>query len=202
MRFELGLEFHNTEMNPHEIGPGKGPGYFIGFNAPLMPEIRNIECSDTGYCDIRRHQGARQVRLRELMDLHHGHITDDIAQEIMADHHDVYLYQMADELPDPTFNNNYPSSRTVCSHYYMDAREYMSDPSRPKPFQPRGAVDGKVMSQRDAKKMKFWARWGNSCGMVFDAEEFIKKHPQWLDLKDILQTRGGNPWVEVEKGQQ
>ena len=83
----------------------------------------------------------------------------------------------------------------------MDPREYMSDPTRPFPFQPRGAVDGKVMSQASAKNLAFWARWGNSCGMVFDKEKFIERHPQWLDLKDILQTRGGNPWTKVYSGQ-
>lgn len=195
MRFELGLKLYNVEMNPQMEGPGKGPGYFIGFNAPLDPAIRNIECSNTGYCDIRRHQGARQVRLRQLMQLYHGKIDEITAQRIMADHYDVYHEQMGLN-PDA-----HPSSRTVCSHYYLDPRQYMSDPTRPFPFQPRGAVDGKVMTQESARKMRFWARWGNSCGMLFDKDDFIAKHPQWLDLKDILETRGKNPWVEVYAGQ-
>jgi hypothetical protein len=197
MRFELGLKLHSAEMNPRKVGIGKGPGYFIGFNAPCNDEIRHVECSNTGYNDIRRHQGARQVRLRQLMDRHHGRITAELGQEIMADHIDPYHVQINSMNLDGKLPDDNPSSRTVCSHYYLDPRQFMSDPTRPFPFQPRGAVDGKTMSQESAKEMRFWARWGNSCGMVFDAEEFIEKHPQWLDLKDILQTRGGNPWVEV-----
>lgn len=195
MRFELGLKLHNVEMNPQKDGPGKGLGYFIGFNAPLDPRIRGIECSNTGYCDIRRHQGARQVRLRQLMRQYRGRIDAKTAQEIMADHHDVYHEQVGIE---PIEN---PSSRTVCSHYYLDPRQYMSDPTRPFPFQPRGAVDGKVMTQESAWDLQFWARWGNSCGMVFNKNEFLDKHPQWLDLQDILETRGGNPWIKVWKDQ-
>ena len=49
MRYEQGLRFDNVELNPK-------CGYFIGFNAPLDPRIRNLECSDTGFCDIRRHK--------------------------------------------------------------------------------------------------------------------------------------------------
>jgi hypothetical protein len=55
------------------------------------------------------------------------------------------------------------------------------------------------MSQHAAIDMMFLARWGNSCGMEFDAKEFIRKHPQWLDLADILEDRGGNPWVCVHR---
>jgi hypothetical protein len=207
MRFELGLKLHNVELNPRTDGIGKGNGYFIGFNAAADNELRNIECSNTGYNDIRRHQGARQVRLRQLMEENHGEITSEHAMKIMADHHDVYhaqLNQMSYDNHnwDRPYPEENPCSRTVCSHYYMDPRQYMSDPTRPFPFQPRGAVDGKVMTQESAQEMRFWARWGNSCGMVFDAEEFITKHPQWLDLKDVLQTRGGNPWVETWEGQE
>ena len=62
MRIELGLRFHNTERTRN--------GYFIGFNAPYDPRIRNLECVNTGFDDIRRHQGARRVRLEDLMDEH------------------------------------------------------------------------------------------------------------------------------------
>ena len=60
MRIELGLEFVNVER--------KKNGYFIGFNAPYDARIRNLECVNSGFDDIRRHQGARKVRLEQLMD--------------------------------------------------------------------------------------------------------------------------------------
>ena len=47
MRIELGLRFHNTERTKN--------GYFIGFNAPYDPRIRNLECVNTGIDDISIH---------------------------------------------------------------------------------------------------------------------------------------------------
>jgi len=62
MRIELGLSYVNVEK--------KKNGYFIGFNAPYDPRIRNLECVNTGFYDIRRHQGARRVRLEQFMKKH------------------------------------------------------------------------------------------------------------------------------------
>jgi hypothetical protein len=175
MRYELGLQFYNVTMTKN--------GSFIGYNAPLDPRIRNLECSNTGYADIRRHQGARQVRLAELMAKHHGRLDTETGKAILADHHDVYL------------NKNNPCSRTVDGHYELDAREFMSQPGRPVPFQPRGTVDGKVMDSIMSRDLAFWARWGNSSGMPFNAAEFLKKHLQWDHLNGILLDRPGQPWT-------
>jgi hypothetical protein len=182
MRFELGLKFHNIEKS--------SDGCFIGFNAPLDPRIRNLECSNTGYGDIRRHQGARQVRLTQLTEEHKGEITVDIGQEILADHYDVYLDK-----------DDNPSSRTVDGHYELDAREYMSQPGRPIPYEPRGAVDGKVLDADMAEAMSFTARWGNSSGLPFDAEEFLEEHIQWSHLDGYLYDRPSQPWTTFEAGQ-
>ena len=175
MRIELGLRFHNTERTKN--------GYFIGFNAPYDPRIRNLECVNTGFTDIRRHQGARRVRLADLMDTWKGKLNIAVAQEIIADHYDVYL------------NKELPCSRTCCSHYELDAREYMSDPSRPKPFQPRGALDGNVCDTTMAKNMSFSLRWGNSCGTPFLKDKFCEEHREWAYLKDYLEDRPQQPWT-------
>lgn len=180
MRIELGLRFHNTERTKN--------GCFIGFNAPYDPRIRNLECVNTGIDDIRRHQGARKVRLADLMDEHKGHINIDIAQRILADHYDVYLHK------------ENPCSRTCCSHYELDGREYMSDPSRPKPFQPRGALDGNVIDSALAKKMSFILRWGNSCGMPFNASQFCKENRVWDYLEPYLHNRPSQPWTTFTIG--
>lgn len=181
VRFELGLRFFNVER--------KKDGWFIGFNAPLDPRIRNLECSNTGFADIRRHQGARQVRLTQLMREHQGRIDAYIAKDILADHYDVYL------------NRINPCSRTVDGHYELDDRAFMSDPSRPKPYQPRGAVDGKVMDSDLARKMSFWARWGNSSGMPFYADKFFAEHIQWEHLKGYIKSRPSQPWTLFKAGQ-
>jgi hypothetical protein len=175
MRIELGLRFHNTERTSN--------GYFIGFNAPYDPRIRNLECANTGFDDIRRHQGARKVRLADLMDIWKGKLNIDVAQKIIADHYDVYL------------NKENPCSRTCCSHYELDAREFMSDPSRPKPYQPRGALDGNVIDTTMAKKMSFSIRWGNSCGMPFDKNKFCDENRVWDYLRPYLEDRPEQPWT-------
>lgn len=175
MRIELGLRFHNTERTKN--------GYFIGFNAPYDPRIRNLECVNTGIDDIRRHQGARKVRLADLMDHHKGKLNVEIAQQIIGDHYDVYL------------NKENPCSRTCCAHYELDAREYMSDQSRPKPYQPRGALDGNVIDSNLAKKMSLSLRWGNSCGIPFYKDKFCNENRVWDYLRPYLKDRPSQPWT-------
>ena len=175
MRVELGLKYHNTERTKN--------GYFIGFNATYDPRIRNLECTNSGFDDIRRHQGSRRVRLADLMDIHKGKINIEIAQQIISDHYDVYL------------NKENPCSRTVCAHYDMDAREYMSQSDRPKPYQPRGAINGKVCDTTMAKKVSFMGRYGNSCGIPFNKETFCSQHREWAYLKPYLHDRPQQPWV-------
>jgi hypothetical protein len=179
MRIELGLRFHNTERTKN--------GYFIGFNAPYDPRIRNLECVNTGFDDIRRHQGARKVRLNDLVLENKGQLDINIAKNIISDHYDVYL------------NKENPCSRTCCSHYELDAREYMSDPSRPKPFQPRGALDGNICDTEMAKNMSFLLRWGNSCGIPFDKNKFCSENRVWEHYRDYLDDRPQQPWTIFSK---
>ena len=175
LRLELGLKYHNVERTKN--------GYFIGFNAAYDPRIRNLECANTGFDDIRRHQGARRVRLNDLMDEYKGRLNIETAKLIIADHYDVYLHK------------ENPCSRTVCSHYDMDAREYMSDPSRPKPYQPRGALDGNICDTSMAKKMSFCLRYGDSCGIPFYKDKFCDEHREWAYLRPYLKDRPQQPWT-------
>lgn len=177
LRIELGLKYHNIERTKN--------GFFIGFNAPYDERIRNLEVQNSGFYDIRRHQGARLVRLSDLMDEHKGKLNIEVAKQIISDHYDVYLSK-----------DNNPCSRTVCSHYDLDAREYMSDPSRPKPFSPHGAVDGIVCDTILAKKMSFIGKFGSSCDIGFNKDEFCKKHRQYYKFCPYLKDRPSEPWTE------
>jgi len=175
MRIELGLKYVNVEK--------KKNGYFIGFNAPDDPRIRNLECSNTGHYDIRRHQGARRVRLTQLLEEHKGQLDIEKGQHILADHYDVYL------------NKINPSSRTCCSHYELDDRAFMSQESRPKPYQPRGAVDGIVTDSTLARKGGITAIWGSSCGTPFYAKDFLNKNIIWKEQEPYLLDRPSQPWT-------
>ena len=72
----------------------------------------------------------------------------------------------------------------------------MSQSNRPKPFAPHGAVDGIVCDTNLAKKMSFVGRFGNSCGMAFNAAEFSKKHRQYYKFAPYLKDRPSVPWTE------
>lgn len=175
MRIELGLKYTPVERTKN--------GYFIGFNAAYDPRIRNLESVNSGYDDIRRHQGARRVRLEQLMREHKGAIDEDVAKQIISDHYDVYL------------NKINLCSRTVCSHYELDDRAFMSQADRPKPYAPRGAVDGKVITSNLAREMKFIGIWGSSCGTPFYKDEFCQRNLQWESLKPYLHDRISQPWT-------
>ena len=177
LRIELGLKYHNIERTKN--------GYFIGFNSVYDERIRNLEVQNSGFYDIRRHQGARLVRLGELMDEHKGKINIEVAQKIIADHYDVYLLKA-----------NNTCSRTLCSHYDLDMREYMSQSDRPKPFSPHGATDGIVCDSTLAQKMTFIGRYGNSCGIPFIASEYCKKHRQFAKFCPYIMDRLTQPWTE------
>lgn len=180
--FEEGLAFYNvTQILPTDAKP-----YFFGANYPKYPPIKNLECSNDGGDDIRRHQGARRVHLPRLIEKHGvlGNISLKVGREIIADHYDIYNECETDG-----------NSRTVCSHYNLDKREYMSDPSRPKPFQPRGAIDGMGIDATLATQLQLNARWGSSCGTAWNAEAFLKEHPQFDHLKPFLHDRPSCLWT-------
>ena len=178
MRIELGLKYVHIEK--------KTDGYFIGFNACYDPRIRNLECKNHGYFDIRRHVGARRVALdMKIKEYTEGakRISPKEAQLILSSHWDVYL------------EKENPCSRTICSHYELDKREYMSQENRPKPYQPRGAVDGKICTSELCNNMQFLARWGNACGIEFKKDDFCNRHAQWNYQRAYLEDRLTEPWV-------
>jgi hypothetical protein len=125
------------------------------------------------------------VRLGDLMDENKGKLNIEVAKKIIADHYDVYLKK-----------EDNPCSRTVCSHYDLDAREYMSQADRPKPYSPHGAVDGIVCDTKLAKNMSFIGRFGNSCGTPFIANDFFKEHRQYEKFEPYIKDRLTEPWTE------
>jgi hypothetical protein len=177
MRFEQGLKYQNIERTTD--------GYYAGFNTAIDPRIRNLE-TDSSYSDIRTAMGARQVRLAELMDTYKGAINVKAGETILADHYDIYL-QRGDS----------PDARTVDGHYYLDDMAFW--PAR-RPYQPSGSVDGKVTDSELAAAMSFYGRFGNSCGMAFDASEYFAEHPQWDYLEGIIHDRPSQPWTCFETG--
>ena len=178
MRIELGLKYVNVEK--------KTNGFFIGFNACYDARIRNLECSNDGFFDIRRHSGARRVTLnKKIKEYTEGakRISVAEAQLIISDHYDLYL------------GKDNPCSRSICAHYDLDKREYMSQENRPKPYQPKGAVDAKIGTSSMCDNMQFMARWGNACGTDFKKDDFCDLRREWEYQRPFLEDRLKQPWV-------
>jgi hypothetical protein len=178
MRIELGLKYVNVEK--------KTNGFFIGFNACYDARIRNLECSNDGFFDIRRHSGARRVTLNEKIKEYTKdtkRISVAEAQLIISDHYDLYL------------SKDNPCSRSICAHYDLDKREYMSQENRPKPYQPKGAVDAKIGTSSMCNNMQFMARWGNACGTDFKKDDFCDLRREWEYQRPFLEDRLKEPWV-------
>ncbi|MCD6059103.1 MAG: peptidase [Thermomicrobiales bacterium] len=175
--YEEGLIYQNLQK--------KTDGWFFGDNAPQDPRIRNVESSDTGYNDVRQQTGARRVRWPQLLAQYEGNIDAEIGQRMLGDTFDPYL----------GYTN--PSSRTICSHYDVDPMEYVSDPNAVwnVPFYPAGSVDGKVTTASAAEEMTMWAIFGRADGAPFDAEEFLRLHPQWNWQEGYLYSRPSQPWT-------
>jgi len=178
LRLELGLKYHSIERTRD--------GFYVGFNAASDIKLRALETEGAGYDDIRLPSGARRVRLTQLMRQYAGQINVEIAQQILADHYDVYLEQEK------------PSSRTIEGRYDLDRFEYWAARA---PYTPKGAVDGKVMDSAMAREMSFWARWGSSSGLPFYADEFLAAHPQYDYLQGYLHDRPTQPWSLFQAGQ-
>jgi hypothetical protein len=178
-RIELGLKYHSVDRTKS--------GYLIGFNAPYDPRVRNIEVNNSGFYDIRRHQGARRVRLTQLMKKYKGKLNLELGKKILADHYDVYLKK-----------DNNPCSRTICSHYDLDAREYMSQADRPVPYAPHGAVDGMVCDTTLAENMSFVGKFGSSCDIPFYKDKYCRENIQFSNICYFLKDRPSQPWTKFQ----
>lgn len=170
-RYEEGLLYQSLSRT--------SDGYFWGDNAPTDPRIRNLECIGTGFSDIRTPNGARQVRWRQLLEQFDGKIDAAVGKRMIADTFDPYL------------NYTHPSSRTICAHSDEDRCEL----SGLTPFTPFGSIDAKVATSADIAEMRLWARFGRADGAAFDAEEFLRQHPQWDWQRGYLKSRPQQPWT-------
>ncbi|MEP7146193.1 MAG: C45 family autoproteolytic acyltransferase/hydrolase [bacterium] len=175
--YEQGLIYTNLQK--------KKDGFYFGDNAPNDPRIRNLECTDVGYNDIRQQTGARRMRWPQVLNQYNGMIDETIGETMLADTYDVYLQK------------ENPCSRTICSHYDSDPMYYVSGPKAVWniPFYPSGSVEGKVTTADLAKEMSMWGIFGRADGVAFDAAEFLKLHPQWNWQEGYLISRPSQPWT-------
>jgi hypothetical protein len=171
VRLELGLK--------HLSLTKKTSGYFTGSNVADSIKILREETT-APYDDIRNAAVARRVRWKQLIEQHDGAIDVDTAKKMLADHYDVYL------------KKENPGSRTICGHHELNPGRI---PGSRKPYYPGGAVDGKVVDSDMAKNWRFWAKWGSSCNIGFEAKSFLQAHPHYDWLEAYLKDLPVEPWT-------
>ena len=136
--YEEGLLYQSFEK--------KTEGYYFSVNVPLLDaRIRNLECDDTGFNDIRNVVGARKVRFPQLLNQFYGKINGSIAQSIISDTYDPYLRINSPFFFSFLFYTFFillffffffltflldPSSRCICAHFDADPEYYLSDPNQ------------------------------------------------------------------------
>jgi hypothetical protein len=174
-RLELGLKYHPIERTRDGFYCGSN----ITENIPLLREETEGDFDNIKYSDI-----ARRVRWLQLFDKWMGKIDVERGKIMLADHYDVYG------------GKEIPNDRSICGHWEL-APDPAGTPgdSWAKPYYPAGALDGKVVDARMAEEMSFWAKWGSSCEIPFDATKFLQEHRQYDYLKGYLKSRPTQPWT-------
>jgi hypothetical protein len=176
-RFELGLK-HSKVWRTKD-------GYFVGSNFASDPEVLKDETTFDP-TNLAASANARHVRWDQLMAANMGKIDTTLAEGFLADHYDSYTKQIG------------ANRRTLCGH--GDAATPGDPGFATKPFNPFGAVEGKVMDTHMAQTMSFVARIGHPCGTDFKSQPFLDEHPEYRWQASVLEDMNAGPWTAYHAG--
>jgi Phospholipase B len=177
-RFELGLR-HSKVWRTAD-------GYFVGSNFASDPDVLKDETTFDS-SNLAASANARHVRWDELMAANKGRIDTELAESFLADHYDSYTKKTG------------PNRRTLCGHGDTATE---GDPGFVRtPYNPSGAVQGKVMDSEMAGKMTFVARIGHPCGSDFKAQAFLDAHPKYNWQSPALTDMDAGPWSQYHAGE-
>jgi len=177
-RFELGLK-HNRVWRTSD-------GYFSGANFPSDPDLMKDETTFDP-SDPASGPNARRIRWDQLLDGNKGKIDDGLAEVFLGDHYDTFAKKEG------------ANRRTLCGHGDLQTETLPGSTSLP--FDPYGAVQGKVIDSRMAAAMGFVARIGHPCGIRFDAAKFLADHPEFSWQSPVLRDLVAGPWTEFHIGE-
>jgi hypothetical protein len=176
---ELGL--HETPLTV------KKDGYFVSSNFAANPELIKVDTPGFNPNNLQASMNARHVRAEQFMHEHYGKLDTALAEAYLSDHYDTWEHKID------------PDRRTLCGH---EDESPTGDPVwGSKPYQPGGAVTGKVMDSDMAAKLSFIARSGHPCGENFYVAPFLAAHPQFDWEKPILHDMIAGPWTTFEAGE-
>jgi (2Fe-2S) ferredoxin len=170
MRFEMTKTVNSVEKTKN--------GAYFGANDPFSLTIRKKETTQKeGFGDNRFSSGMRTNRLNQLLyETYYGKVDRENAQKIIADHYDKGQCSK-------NGCTNTPNSRTICKH--DDENMF-------------GAIDGKVLTTESAKKMRFYGRFGASCGQRhFRIAEYCKHHPNETKMETMISNIFSGKWIYI-----
>lgn len=177
-RFELGL-LHTKLWRTKD-------GYYAGSNFASDPDVLKDETTFDP-SNLAASANARHLRWDELMRDNVGKIDTTLAEAFLSDHYDSYTKTIS------------PGRRTLCGHGDMPTEGEPGFAKRP--YNPAGAVQGKVMDSRMAQSMTFVARIGHPCGTDFNARQFLAQHPEYSWQSPTLLDMDAGPWTQFRSGE-
>ncbi|MGA7522983.1 MAG: C45 family peptidase [Acidobacteriaceae bacterium] len=176
---ELGLE--------HTPVWRKKDGYFVSANFPRDPALIRDETDGFNPHDLSSSMNARHLRWEQLMKEYKGRIDVQLAEKFLADHEDTWTHKEGAD------------QRTLCGH--EDVAKEGIPQWGDTPYNPFGAVQGKVTDSDLVGKMELIARAGHPCGEDFLAKPFLAAHPEYDWEAPILRDMKSGPWTEFQAGE-
>lgn len=170
---ELGL--HHTPLTK------KKDGYFVSSNFAADPALIRDDTPGFNPNNPDSSMNARHIRALQFMKTHYGKLDTTLAEQYLSDHYDTYEHRVD------------AGRRSLCGHEdtAAEGEKVWGNP----PYDPSGAVTGKVTDSELAAKMSFIGRAGHPCGESFKAEPFFAAHPQFDWQKPILHDMIAGPWT-------
>lgn len=170
---ELGL--HHTPLLR------KKDGYFVSSNFAANPDLIRDDTPGFDPNDPESSMNARHIRAEQFMKEHYGQLDTTLAEAYLSDHYDTYEKKID------------AGKRSLCGHEENSpvGEKVWGDP----PFDPAGAVTGKVMDSDLAARLSFIGRAGHPCGEDFYAAPFLAAHPEFVWQKPILHDMIAGPWT-------
>ncbi|HSZ87080.1 MAG TPA: C45 family autoproteolytic acyltransferase/hydrolase [Puia sp.] len=172
-KLELGLKYSRVWRSKDTA--------MIGSNFPSDPTLIAKETTFNTK-DSTTSPNARKLRMEQLVivDLK-GKLDVESGEQVEADHKDVLQ------------NKNANNRCVICGHIEEDPKGCPEWDC--KPFDPMGAVQGKITTADLAGKMQFWAHMGHPCGESFIGEQFYKLHPEYEWQSKYLKNMIAYPWT-------
>jgi len=165
----------------------KKDGYFVSSNFAADPELVRDDTPGFNPNDSESSMNARHIRAEEFVKEHYGKLDTTLAEAYLSDHYDSYEHKVD------------AGKRSLCGHEDTSpvGEKVWDDP----PFDPGGAVTGKVMDSDLAAKLSFIGRAGHPCGEDFLAAPFLAAHPEFAWEKPILHDMKAGPWTTFIAGE-